>query len=125
MAEALLQDVAWEGVDAFSAGTEPGAEVNPLAVAAMAEIGIDISAQKPKSIDGLGKGHFDWVITVCDHARQTCPVWPGSTHHVYWPILDPAAEEGTDEQRMVAFREVRDDLRDHIRMWVRSQVGSG
>lgn len=121
MSEGLLRHFAGEKVEVSSAGTEPKPEVHPMAVAAMAEIGIDISAQKPKHIEIFTDGDFEWVITVCDHARQTCPVWPGRGQHVYWPIADPAEQEGDDDLKMTAFREARDDLRDHIVMWMHTQ----
>ncbi len=121
MAEGLLRELSGGRADAFSAGTEPAAEINPKAVAAMAEIGIDISAQKPKAITTVEKEDFDWVITVCDHARQTCPVWPGRASHVYWAIVDPVSQEGDEELKMTAFRETRDDLKEHIVMWMSTQ----
>ena len=121
MAEGLLRELSGGKVEAFSAGTEPAERVQPMAVTAMAEIGIDISAQVPKNVATLEDADFDWVVTVCDHARQTCPVWPGRTHHVYWPIVDPVSQEGDDEIKMTAFRETRDDLRDHIVMWLSGQ----
>jgi arsenate reductase len=121
MAEGLLRELSGGKVEAFSAGTEPAERVQPMAVTAMAEIGIDISAQVPKNVATLEDADFDWVVTVCDHARQTCPVWPGRTHHVYWPIADPVSQEGDDEIKMTAYRETRDDLKDHIAMWLSGQ----
>lgn len=112
MAEGLINhDLAgqWE---AFSAGTEPAAAVHPLAIAAMAELSIDISRQRPKHVRTLAGERFDSVITVCDNARRTCPVWLGpATHIEHIGVPDPALATGTDEQRLQVFRESRDELR--------------
>jgi len=96
---------------AFSAGTDPAGYIHPLAVRAMAEIDIDISDQRSTSVDEYRHRAFDVVITVCDDAAESCPLWLGSgrLHHVGFP--DPAEATGTEEERMVVFREVRDDLR--------------
>jgi len=110
MAEGLLRDKAGDRFEAFSAGLEPTA-VHPMAVTAMAEIGVDISGQRSKSLtEYLGKEHFGYLITVCDHAAANCPMFPGVANRLHWSLVDPAAAEGGDEERMGMFRRVRDRL---------------
>ncbi len=110
MAEGLLRDKAGDRFEAFSAGLEP-TEIHPMAVAAMAEIGVDISGQRSKSLtEYLGKEHFGYLITVCDHAAANCPMFPGVANRLHWSLVDPAAAEGGDEERMEVFRRVRDRL---------------
>jgi arsenate reductase len=110
MAEGLLRDKAGDRFDAFSAGLEP-TEIHPMAVAAMAEIGVDISGQRSKSLtEYLGKEHFGYLITVCDHAAANCPMFPGAASRLHWSLVDPAAAEGGEEERMALFRRVRDRL---------------
>jgi arsenate reductase len=110
MAEALLRKKAGDRFAAFSAGLEPTA-VHPMAVAAMAEIGVDISHQRSKSLtEYLGKEHFGYLITVCDHAAANCPVFPGVAQRLHWSLDDPAAAAGDDDERMTVFRRVRDQL---------------
>jgi arsenate reductase len=114
MAEGLLRHSAAERVDVFSAGTRP-AGVNPHAVRAMAELGIDISGQRSKSVDEFAEQQFDWVITVCDHAREVCPVFPGGGKRVHRSFEDPAAV--AEEKKPEAFRRVRDELRKWLVAW--------
>ncbi len=110
MAEALLRERAGDRFETFSAGLEP-TEVNPLAIAAMAEIGIDISGQRAKGLDEyLGRRHFGYLITVCDHAAANCPIFPGVATRLHWSLVDPAAAEGTEAERLEVFRRVRDEL---------------
>ena len=110
MAEGLLRDKAGDRFEAFSAGLEPTA-VHPMAVTAMAEIGVDISGQRSKSLtEYLGKEHFGYLVTVCDHAAANCPMFPGVANRLHWSLVDPAAAEGGDEERMGMFRRVRDRL---------------
>jgi arsenate reductase len=110
MAEALLRARAGDRFAAFSAGLEP-ARVHPLAIAVMDEIGIDISAQRAKSVsEYLGTEHFGYLITVCDHAAANCPTFPGVAHRLHWSLVDPAAAEGDHDERIVVFRRVRDRL---------------
>ena len=113
MAEALLREAGGDSFEAASAGTTPK-PVNEMAIRAMDEAGIDISSQKSKSVEAIADRRFDYVITVCDNARQACPVasFGGSTLH--WGIEDPAQAYGTGEERMEVFRRVRDDLRTRI-----------
>ncbi len=97
----------------MSAGIEPK-ELNPLAVAAMQEIGIDISSQKPKNVVSLLGQHVPYVITVCDNARERCPIFPGTWKFLHWSFDDPAAAVGSLEERLSVFRRVRDEIIDHI-----------
>lgn len=109
MAEALLRSIAGERFEVESAGTK-ATRVHPLAIAAMRELGIDISAQRSKSVDDVGEA-WDVVVTVCD---AQCPVPPRSGMKLSWRFPDPAAATGTDEERLVAFRRVRDGIRARV-----------
>jgi arsenate reductase len=112
MAEGLFR--AAGGVEAFSAGVRPSA-VRPEAIAAMREIGIDISGQRSKSVDEFAGASFDYVITVCDNARDACPVFPGRATRIHWSFEDPAAVEGSERERLDAFRRTRDRLQERIK----------
>ncbi|MEJ2599355.1 MAG: MarR family transcriptional regulator [Anaerolineales bacterium] len=109
MAEGLLRAHSGGQVEAFSAGTEPSA-VHPMAVRAMAEMGIDISNQRSKSLEVFAGGRFDHVITVCDRARELCPVYPGEPVMIHWSISDPVEVTGSVQERMQAFRRVAGEL---------------
>ena len=117
MAEGLLRHRAGEWLDVASAGTE-ATSVNPLAVRAMAEIGIDISAHTSKTVDGLLDQQWDYVITVCDDANEKCPIFPRRTRRVHWSHEDPSRATGSEEERLATFRRVRDSLRDAIGRWL-------
>ncbi len=110
MAEGLLRYDAGDRFDVFSAGTKPSS-VRPEAVAAMRELGIDISGHRSKSVDEFAGLRFDYVLTVCDNAKESCPVFPGSTAVIHHTLEDPAAVQGSDEEKLAAFRRVRDRLR--------------
>ena len=99
--------------EAFSAGTEPSG-VNPYAITVMAEIGIDISRNRAKSLNEFLNMEFDFVVTVCDHAKQICPFFPGGKELMHKGFEDPAAFDGSDEKKMAVFRRVRDEIRDWI-----------
>jgi len=116
MAEGMLR--AWNGDDfeAHSAGTEVST-VRPEAVVVMAEIGIDISGHRSKSVDEYLGQKLDWVITVCDQARENCPVFPGVEQTGHWSVEDPSSATGDEEQRLQVFRRVRDDLRNRIHVF--------
>lgn len=118
MAEGLLRHLAWDRFEAASAGTHP-AGVNPLAVQAMREIGIDISHHRSKYVDEFLGQRFDYVITVCDRARETCPIFPSASQILHWSFDDPAAVQGTAEERMSVFRKVRDELSERIKQLLR------
>ena len=114
MAEAWLNRLGRGKIEAFSAGSRPAGYVHPLAVCVMAETGMDISGYRSKPInDFLGQA-FDYVITVCDDAAESCPVFPGKGLRVHWGFEDPARAEGDEIQRLQAFRRVRDGLRERI-----------
>jgi len=117
MAEGMLR--AWGGdrFEAFSAGTE-ATSVRPEAIAAMSEIGIDISRQASKTLEPFLGESFTWLITVCDQARESCPTLPGVAQQAHWSIDDPSAVQGTDEERIEAFRQARDVLRGRIQMFI-------
>src|SRR4051794_19376919 len=113
MAEGLFRHEAGEGFEVFSAGTRPGG-VRPEAVAAMGEIGIDISGHRSKSVDEFAGQELDYVITVCDNAKEACPVFPAGTVKLHWPFEDPAAVQGSEEVRLAAFRTLRDQIHQRI-----------
>jgi arsenate reductase len=110
MAEGLLRHEAGEWMEVQSAGTKPS-RVRPEAIAVMKEIAIDISGHRSKSVDEFAGMPFDYVITVCDNANESCPVFPAVSKRLHWPFEDPASVEGTDEERKAAFRRIRDDPR--------------
>ncbi len=114
MAEGLLRVKYGDHYDVHSAGTEK-THVRPLAIQAMANIGIDISDHTSKTIDEVTDGQtFDVVVTVCDHAREACPYVPGRKQNLHRSFEDPAAAVGTDEERLAVFRRVRDEIADWI-----------
>jgi arsenate reductase (thioredoxin) len=114
MAEGLLRHDAGERFDVESAGTK-ASSVRPEAIAAMSELGIDISGQRSKNVDEFEGQRFDYVITVCDNARETCPVFFEATEKLHHSFDDPPAHlVGTDEERMTNFRRVRDELRAYL-----------
>jgi arsenate reductase len=117
MAEGLLRHEAGDRYQVFSAGAKPS-PVRPEAIAAMHEIGIDISGHRAKAVDEFAGQVFDSVITVCDHAQESCPVFPGTTRRLHWPLDDPAAVRGSEEERLAAFCGVRDQLHGHIRVFL-------
>jgi arsenate reductase len=118
MAEGLLRQMAGDRFEAFSAGTEP-APLNPLAVKAMAEIGIDISHHRSKHAkEFLGQG-FPYLVTVCDHANEHCPIFPGVVYRYHWGFEDPAKAAGTDVERLAVFRRVRDEIKTQIEAFVK------
>jgi len=109
MAEGLLRWYGGSVVDVVSAGTGPK-PVHPDAVRVMREIGLDISRQKSKSVEPYLEQRFDYVITLCDSAKEACPVFPGAARMMHWNLPDPAAASGSDEERMRFFRGIRDQL---------------
>ncbi|MCI0632228.1 MAG: arsenate reductase ArsC [Phycisphaerales bacterium] len=121
MAEGWLRHLARDRFEVASAGVDPG-RLNPLAVEAMAEVGVDISHHKAEGIKTY-VGHFNvyYLIIVCDKAAQTCPrIWPGSRERLHWFFDDPAGMKGTHKEKMEAFRRVRDDIRAKIEEWLAS-----
>jgi arsenate reductase len=114
MAEGLLRHDAAERFEVVSAGTNP-TRVRPEAVAVMHELGIDITRHHSKSIDEFAAQTFDYVLTVCDHAKESCPIYPGHTNRLHHSFEDPASVQGSEEERLSAFRKVRDELRSYLR----------
>ena len=117
MAEGLLREMAGERFDVESAGVAPSA-VRGEAIQAMQEIGIDISGHNSKSVDLFVDQQFDYIITVCDNARESCPVFPGTAERIHWSFDDPAAAQGDDQSRLAAFRRVRDEIRSRLEEFV-------
>jgi arsenate reductase len=114
MAEGLLRHDAGDKFDVESAGTK-ASSVRPEAIAVMSELGMDISGQRSKNVNEFQGQRFDYVITVCDHARETCPVFFGAAKQLHQSFEDPPAPGvGTDEERMAVFRRVRDELRAYL-----------
>ena len=122
MAEAFLRKYAGDQFEAHSAGLEPKG-LNPLTVRVMNEVGMDVSKQESKGVDTyLGQTLFQYLITVCDNADKNCPtVWPGVNTRMHWSFEDPAKFEGTEEARLVKFREVRDLIEKKIKDWLVEQ----
>lgn len=110
MAEGLVNHDLAGQVQAFSAGVRPS-RVNPRAIQVMAELGIDISHHRSKSVDDLAEKQFDLVITVCDRAQQQCPIFPGETEVMHVGLTDPAQATGTEDEVLAVFRQVRDEIR--------------
>ena len=113
MAEGLLRLLGGDRFEAFSAGTE-ATHVRPLAMRAMAELGIDVSQQESKTLDQYLGSPFDAVITVCDQAAEACPVFPGAKRRLHWSLPDPSKAQGSEDEQLAVYRKVRDDIRKHI-----------
>lgn len=114
MAEGLLRHIAGDRFEVFSAGTKPG-YVRPEAIAVMREVGIDISGSRSKHLDEFAGQPIDYVLTVCDNAKESCPVYPAGTKQVHRSFEDPAAIQGSEAERIDAFRRVRDQLLAYLR----------
>ena len=117
MGEGLLREMAGERFDVYSAGASPSS-VNPFAIAAMRERGIDISSHRSDHLDQYLNKAFDYVITVCDHAAESCPVFPGRALRIHWSFPDPAAVSGADDEVLASFVKVRDGLEAQFREWL-------
>lgn len=109
MAEGLLRARAGDRFEAYSAGNE-ATEVRPLAIRAMAELGIDITGQRSKTTADLGGQRFDYAVTVCEDGKEACPYYANAAHQVHWGFEDPAAATGSEEERLNVFRRVRDEI---------------
>jgi arsenate reductase (thioredoxin) len=120
IAEGFLRHLASEDFEAFSAGTKPS-RLNPLAVKVMEEKGVDISGQYSQSIDEFLNESLDYIITVCDHAKETCPVFPGTAERIHWSFRDPADAKGSEEEKMTVFREIRDSIEKNIKNFIKKQ----
>ncbi|MBI2525616.1 MAG: arsenate reductase ArsC [Candidatus Rokubacteria bacterium] len=121
MAEGLLRHLAGDRFEAASAGTE-ATRVHPLAVRAMAELGIDIGHHASKTFERFLDQRWDHVITVCDGARERCPAFPAAAARIHWSLDDPSAAPGTNEERLGVFRRVRDEIAGRLRDWLAAQV---
>jgi arsenate reductase len=119
MAEGLLRHLGGAGFEVESAGVEPS-YVRPQAIAAMREVGIDISGHRSKSVDEFAGQEFDYVITVCDNARERCPLFAGKAERLHWSFDDPATAAGDEESVLAVFRRVRDEIADRLRAFVAS-----
>ncbi|MGP8213314.1 MAG: arsenate reductase ArsC [Syntrophobacteraceae bacterium] len=120
MAEAFLRKHGGDRFEVFSAGLEPS-EINPLTRKVMAEIGLDLGGQYSKGFEQfLDKEDFDYVITVCGNADARCPFFPGKVVRMHWPFDDPASAEGTDEEKLGKFREIRNQIEQKIKSWLSS-----
>ncbi len=113
MAEGLLRHDAGDRFEVFSAGTKPS-PIRPEAIQVMRELGIDISGQRSKSVDEFAGQSFDYVLTVCDNAKETCPIFPGKTVAIHHNFQDPAALQGSDDAKIALFRRVRDEIREYL-----------
>lgn len=119
MAEAFLRKYADDRFEVHSAGLEPGV-INPFTVRVMEEKGIDMSQHYSKGLDTyIGKEHFSYLITVCDRAAEKCPIFPGMGMRLNWSFDDPAALEGSDEEKLAKFRSVRDQIEEKILEWLK------
>jgi arsenate reductase len=119
MAEGLLRHDAGDRFEVFSAGTRPS-RVRPEAIAVMHELGIDISDHRSKSIDEFADQSFDYVLTVCEHAKESCPIFPGQPIRIHQSFEDPAELQGPDEERLALFRRIRDELRTYLSRFPRT-----
>ena len=114
MAEGLVNHLQGDTWVARSAGTQPAERVHPLAIRAMAEVGVDLSGARPRSVDALLDEAWDLVITVCDSAQETCPNFPRPVPKIHLPFFDPARAEGTEAEKMRVFIRVRDEIRERL-----------
>jgi arsenate reductase len=117
MAEGLLRSLGGDRFDVVSAGTKPSV-VRSEAITVMSELGIDMSRHRSKHVQEFDGQHFDYVITVCDNANESCPLFPGDTERMRWSVPDPAVIEGSETERLAAFRRVRDALAESLRRFI-------
>lgn len=121
MAEALLRYYAPDHFEVYSAGLEPKG-INPYTIRVMDEVGLDVSGGRSTDVmDYLGKIHMGYVITVCSNAEERCPIFPFGTQRLHWPFEDPAAFQGSDDEKAAKFREVRDLIDQRIQAWLHEQ----
>jgi len=118
MAEGFLHHMAGDKVEVFSAGVKP-TQVNPFAIKVMAELGVDISKHRSKSAMEFIGQQFDYVITVCDNVKQTCPIFPGEYEKIHWDLEDPAEAQGSEEERAAIFRRIRDEIEQRVKDWIK------
>jgi arsenate reductase len=113
MGEGLFRHIGGDRWEVHSAGTRPSL-VRPEAIAVMKELGIDLTGHRSKPVDEFTGQFFDYVVTVCDNARDNCPVFSSNAKRIHWSFEDPAALQGTEEVRLAAFRRIRDQIRDRV-----------
>jgi arsenate reductase len=118
MAEGFLRHMEGDRFEVFSAGVKP-TQVNPLAIKVMAEAGIDISKHRSKSAMEFIGQKFDYVVTVCDNAKQTCPIFPGKYEKIHWDLEDPAEAQGNEEERLTFFRRIRDEVKNNVLAFIK------
>jgi arsenate reductase len=117
MAEGLLRSLGGGGYEAHSAGSE-ATLVRPLAISAMAELGIDISGQRSKTVAEYHGQPFDYAVTVCDESREACPYFGGAKAQLHWRFDDPSAATGTEDEQLAEYRRIRDDIAQHIKGFI-------
>jgi arsenate reductase (thioredoxin) len=120
MAEGWLRSMAGDRFDVASAGTE-GTRVHPLAIRAMAEVGVDLRGHTSKSVDQLLDQPWDYVITVCDAANEACPIFPKKVSRLHWSFPDPSQASGTEDEQLIVFRQVRDRIKRRLADWIKTQ----
>ncbi|WP_339909420.1 arsenate reductase ArsC [Symmachiella dynata] len=125
MAEALWESLGGGSWQSESAGSKPSGYVHPLAIQAMQEMNIDISEHQSKSLDQFQNQPFDLVVTVCDNAKESCPVFPGAKTTLHWPFQDPADATGSEEEQMTVFRRIRDEIKDKIETYLQTLKSEG
>jgi len=123
MAEGFLRAKGGDRFDVASAGTEARG-VHPLAVRAMREVGVDIAGQTSKTLDRFLDARWDYVVTVCDDADESCPVFPGAAARLHWSFEDPSTAQGPDDARLPVFRRVRDAIERRIADWLAVHAGA-
>ena len=121
IAEGLARELGGGVVDSHSAGTHPKG-LHPLAVRVMREVGIDISSQRSKSVDEYRGQAFDYVITVCDRAKESCPTWPGAREQIHWSFDDPAEAAGSEAAQLVVFRRVLGEIKQRVDRFLLSNL---
>ena len=125
MAEAFLRSYAGDRFEVYSAGLEPE-EINPYTRQVMEEAGVSLEGQYSKGLEEyLGREHFDYLITVCERAERSCPIVPGTGERLHWPFEDPVAFEGSEEETLDKFREVRDQIEGRVLEWLRDLDAEG
>jgi len=121
MAEALLRKYADDHFEVYSAGFDPK-PINPFTIKVMQEIGVDLGSHYSKDISQfLGKTHFGIIVTVCAKAEKNCPTFPGVSTRLFWPFEDPVQTEGTEEEKLAKFREIRDQIDSKIKDWLKER----
>jgi len=123
MGEGLFRAEGGGAFEVFSAGTRPSS-VRPEAIAVMKEIGIDISGQRSKSVGEFSDQLMDYVVTVCDNARDSCPVFPAGSERIHWSFEDPVSVQGSEQERLAAFRRIRDQIHERVKTFFRDRTAA-